>query len=62
MMMSPTTWVMLILSLQTDLVHNQRHDRMNKTPEFDDHLPSNITVQQGDTAYLHCKIFNAENM
>ena len=31
-------------------------------PVFDSHLPATLTVQQGDTAYLHCRIFNAENM
>ena len=31
-------------------------------PEFDSHLPSSLTVQQGDTAYLPCRIFSADNM
>ena len=31
-------------------------------PHFDSHLPSQQTVQQGDTAYLHCRIFTAQNM
>ena len=31
-------------------------------PHFDSILPSYQTVQQGDTAYLHCKIFTAHNM
>ena len=31
-------------------------------PRFDSHLPATMTVQQGDTAYLPCRIFNAHNM
>ena len=41
--------------------HHARETRGDQ-PGFDEHLPSNVTVQQGDTAYLHCRIFNAENM
>ena len=32
------------------------------SPQFDSHLPGKLTVQQGDTAYLPCRIFNAQNM
>ena len=54
---------LFLLSLNRDslFVAPQRYDPGEK-PVFDDHLPSNVTVQQGDTAYLHCRIFNAENM
>ena len=32
------------------------------SPQFDSHLPAKLTVQQGDTAYLPCRIFSAQNM
>ena len=32
------------------------------SPQFDSILPEKLTVQQGDTAYLPCRIFNAQNM
>ena len=31
-------------------------------PKFDDHVPDSYTVQQGDTAYLGCRIINHNNM
>ena len=52
--------VSLLLALHTPLVHNQRYEHREE-PRFDQHLPNNVTVQQGDTAYIHCRIFNAEN-
>jgi len=30
-------------------------------PHFDDIVPTNLTVQQGDTAYLQCKIYGVAN-
>ena len=39
-------------------------DNMSKTypgPYFDDIVPTNLTVQQGDTAYLQCKIYGVAN-
>ena len=30
-------------------------------PYFDDIVPTNLTVQQGDTAYLQCKIYGVAN-
>ena len=57
-----TVWLLSLLTLlQSDVVHNQKLQTKDR-PKFDENLPRNITVQQGDTAYLHCKIFNAENM
>lgn len=32
-----------------------------KGPYFDDIVPTNLTVQQGDTAYLQCKIYGVAN-
>ena len=52
---------MLVL-LVTELDCVSHTARAGDQPRFDEHLPSNITVQQGDTAYLHCRIFGAENM
>ena len=50
----------LLLLLMCEARHsiNTQRDR----PQFDPHLPSSVTVQQGDTAYLPCRIFNADNM
>ena len=58
--MCPTlTLVTLVLVVtELDCVREAGGDQ----PRFDEHLPANITVQQGDTAYLHCRIFGAENM
>ena len=54
---------LFLLSLNSEFlyVQPQRYEHQER-PVFDEHLPSNVTVQQGDTAYLHCRIFNAENM
>ena len=37
------------------------HKAEDEQPKFDDHVPANLTVQQGDTAYLGCRIFNVGN-
>ena len=47
---------------ELDCVSHHVRETRGHQPGFDEHLPSNVTVQQGDTAYLHCRIFNAENM
>ena len=56
--------VMLLMLLVTELdcVSHTAREKGGDQPRFDEHLPSNVTVQQGDTAYLHCRIFGAENM
>jgi len=54
--------LLLLLTLHNKYDCVQHPYDQHHQPVFDDHLPSNITVQQGDTAYLHCRIFNAENM
>jgi len=42
--------------------NNRRHaGSKGSSPEFDSHVPANLTVQQGDTAYLSCRIFNIGN-
>ena len=43
-----------------------RRDNTSQTvlypgPYFDDIVPTNLTVQQGDTAYLQCKIYGVAN-
>lgn len=53
--------VFLTLNFEMDFVNPQRYEP-KEVPVFDEHLPSVSTVQQGDTAYLNCRIFNAENM
>ena len=58
--MSHMVLTLILLALHTDLVLNQRYE-VRQEPRFDDHVPSNVSVQQGDTAYIHCRIFNAEN-
>lgn len=34
---------------------------VDEEPTFDTHIPANYTVQQGDTAYLDCRIFHLGN-
>ena len=53
--------VFLTLNFELDFVNPQRY-KPKEVPVFDEHLPSVSTVQQGDTAYLNCRIFHAENM
>ena len=53
--------VFLTLNFELDFVNPQRYEP-KEVPVFDEHLPSVSTVQQGDTAYLNCRIFHAENM
>ena len=66
--MSPTmtmvtlTMVLVLMVTELDCVSHTLREVDKDQPRFDEHLPSNITVQQGDTAYLHCRIFGAENM
>ena len=62
--MCPTlTLVTLVLVVtELDCVTHTPREEGGDQPRFDQHLPANITVQQGDTAYLHCRIFGAENM
>ena len=63
--MARTAWASLLLAW---LLHSQplgsgyRVFSEGEPPEFDLHLPSSISVQEGGTAYLHCRIFHADNM
>jgi len=41
--------------------NSRRHSSKGSSPEFDSYVPANLTVQQGDTAYLSCRIFNIGN-
>ena len=63
-MVSPVTMMVLLMLLVTELdcVSRSAREAGEDQPRFDEHLPFNVTVQQGDTAYLHCRIFGAENM
>ena len=54
--------VLVLGVTELDCVSQHARETRGDQPGFDEHLPSNVTVQQGDTAYLHCRIFNAENM
>ena len=54
--------VLVLDVTELDCVSHHARETRGDQPGFDEHLPSNVTVQQGDTAYLHCRIFNAENM
>ena len=54
--------VLVLGVTELDCVSHHARETRGDQPGFDEHLPSNVTVQQGDTAYLHCRIFNAENM
>ena len=56
------TMVLMLLVTELDCVSHTLREVGGDQPRFDEHLPDNITVQQGDTAYLHCRIFGAENM
>ena len=56
------TMVLVLLVTELDCVSHTLREAGRDQPRFDAHLPANITVQQGDTAYLHCRIFGAENM
>lgn len=49
------------LTTSTNNDNSRRHDSKGASPEFDSHVPANLTVQQGDTAYLSCRIFNTGN-
>ena len=43
----------------------KRYSQIPPPPEelgFDPFVPSNVTVQQGDTAYLKCKIYGVANL
>jgi len=57
------TTVMVLMTLLEgsksllDYTHSSEDDK----PKFDEHLPKNLTVQQGDTAYLGCRIFDVGN-
>ena len=56
------TIVLVLMVTELDCVSHTIREVGGDQPRFDEHLPANITVQQGDTAYLHCRIFGAENM
>ena len=56
-----TMVTLVLLVTELDCVSHTAREGGDQ-PRFDEHLPANITVQQGDTAYLHCRIFGAENM
>ena len=62
--MCPTLSLVTLVLLVTELdcVSHTAREKGGNQSRFDEHLPSNVTVQQGDTAYLHCRIFGAENM
>ena len=49
-----------LLSHTTSLIDNNKDKE--DVPKFDDHVPDSYTVQQGDTAYLGCRIINHNNM
>ena len=52
---------MTLLSHSTSLLdYNNKAEE--DVPKFDDHVPDSYTVQQGDTAYLGCRIINHNNM
>lgn len=68
--MDPFCLLLSLLSLVTVLegrrgtargLLGQEERNGGQEPEFDQHLPANLTVQQGDTAYLSCRIFNIAN-
>ena len=53
--------LMALLSHSTSLLDfNNKDDE--EAPKFDDYVPDSYTVQQGDTAYLGCRIINHRNM
>jgi len=53
--------LMTLLVTTTGLLdYNTKDDE--DIPKFDDHVPDSYTVQQGDTAYLGCRIINHNNM
>ena len=53
--------LMTLLSHSTSLLdYNNKAEE--DVPKFDDHVPDSYTVQQGDTAYLGCRIMNHRNM
>ena len=56
------TIVLVLMVTELDCVSHTLREVGGDQPRFDEHLPANITVQQGDTAYLHCRIFGAQNM
>ena len=62
MTMVTLTMVLVLQVTELDCVSHTLREVGGDQPRFDEHLPANITVQQGDTAYLHCRIFGAENM
>ena len=52
--------LMTLLVTTTSLLdYNTKDDE--DIPKFDDHVPDSYTVQQGDTAYLGCRIINHGN-
>ena len=51
-----------MLLLITLLSHTTSLIDEEDVPKFDDHVPDSYTVQQGDTAYLGCRIINHNNM
>ena len=57
-------YLLLLMTLLSDttslLSFNDKS--VEDVPKFDDHVPDSYTVQQGDTAYLGCRIINHNNM
>ena len=56
-----TVMVLMTLLEGSKSLLDYTHKPEDEKPKFDDHVPSNLTVQQGDTAYLGCRIFNVGN-
>ena len=53
--------VILLMFLILDFA-DLKTSNPEQVPVFDENVPTAVTVHQGDTANLRCRIFNAENM
>jgi len=56
-----TVMVLMTLLEGSKSLLDYNHKPEDDKPKFDEHVPTNLTVQQGDTAYLGCRIFNVGN-
>ena len=60
MQMTMSLVLMTLLGGSKSLLDNNLKVK-DEVPKFDDQIPAKYTVQQGDTAYLGCRIFNLGN-
>jgi len=55
-------WILLLTLIEGSKSSLGNQNKVNSAqPSFDESVPTNLTVQQGSTAYLGCRIFNVEN-